>query len=620
MPRNRGTSRKGKPKKHERESGMGRALQRNKHMTPKSNVNLGIAASSVISVGLDSVKTKPTSILEIDDVTELCHQVKFSNKQFSIEREQFVILDTTVTCPKRKLGEEYWLLNLTIPRRPAWDKTTSIEELNQREQKIFLEWRRKIMLQEEEMRKTSHLFTVSPFEKNLEIWRQLWRVLEKSQVIVQIIDARNPMLFISDDLCRYAEELKKPCIFIINKSDFLTKWQRTVWHSYFQTKNISHFFFSAKHEQDKLDENKSFRGESVNEYPKSTDIVGLPEPLTREQLLHALEQFSETNHIYTRPCHGHRIQFGMVGFPNVGKSSVINVLVRSSASAHDTLRVGVASQPGKTKHFQTLPVPDKRIVLCDCPGLVFPSFLSSTADLIVSGVCSTAHIRDPLSVIEKICQKFSRNILEIFYSIHLPYTSFCGIQLSDRHGTKKSNIPPATAEEFLDTYCRTRSVLCAGSGVPDYHRASRVIVKDFVEGKLLFCHSPPLETWTEEKEDQYNEETQETLIISTEKLRKKLNTHFNKDINSNITMKKCNEDKVTRKHNSLRKQVKRRNKMKNSDPYGCQSQSRVDESIEFGEKIDWENGIFVNAGKYGRNNYTRPNYTGARAAVDFFSY
>ncbi len=42
-----------------------------------------------------------------------------------------------------------------------------------------------------------------------------------------------------------------------------------------------------------------------------------------------------------------RLMVGMVGYPNVGKSSVINVLCGRK-------RVGVASMPGKTKHFQTL--------------------------------------------------------------------------------------------------------------------------------------------------------------------------------------------------------------------------------------------------------------------------
>ena len=37
--------------------------------------------------------------------------------------------------------------------------------------------------------------TVTPYEKNLDFWRQLWRVIERSSVVVQIVDARNPLLF-----------------------------------------------------------------------------------------------------------------------------------------------------------------------------------------------------------------------------------------------------------------------------------------------------------------------------------------------------------------------------------------------------------------------------------------
>lgn len=37
------------------------------------------------------------------------------------------------------------------------------------------------------------LFT--PYEKNLDFWRQLWRVIERSDLIVQIVDARNPLMF-----------------------------------------------------------------------------------------------------------------------------------------------------------------------------------------------------------------------------------------------------------------------------------------------------------------------------------------------------------------------------------------------------------------------------------------
>lgn len=58
------------------------------------------------------------------------------------------------------------------------------------------------------------------------------------------------------------------------------------------------------------------------------------------------------------------VEIGLTGYPNVGKSSVINAVLGKK-------KVGVASMPGKTKHFQTLKLTDV-VTLCDCPGLVFP--------------------------------------------------------------------------------------------------------------------------------------------------------------------------------------------------------------------------------------------------------
>ncbi len=77
---------------------------------------------------------------------------------------------------------------------------------------------------------------------------------------------------------------------------------------------------------------------------------------------------------------------GTVGYPNVGKSSVINVLCGKKL-------VGVANRPGKTKHFQTLNLDDD-LVLCDCPGLVFPSFANSKAEMMTCGVLNIDTMRD----------------------------------------------------------------------------------------------------------------------------------------------------------------------------------------------------------------------------------
>jgi ribosome biogenesis GTPase A len=75
---------------------------------------------------------------------------------------------------------------------------------------------------------------LTPFERNLSVWRQLWRTLERSQLVVQIVDARNPLAFRCEDLEAYVSEVKageedhgtRKNLLLINKSDLLTQGQR----------------------------------------------------------------------------------------------------------------------------------------------------------------------------------------------------------------------------------------------------------------------------------------------------------------------------------------------------------------------------------------------------------
>lgn len=117
--------------------------------------------------------------------------------------------------------------------------------------------------------------------------------------------------------------------------------------------------------------------------------------------------------IFSHALNGNqRIVVGLVGYPNVGKSSTINALVGEK-------KVNVSATPGKTKHFQTI-VLTEEVTLCDCPGLVFPSFAVTKADMVVNGILPIDHLRECWSPSAIVAQQIPRYYLESVYGISLP--------------------------------------------------------------------------------------------------------------------------------------------------------------------------------------------------------
>merc|ERR1719225_2348343 len=90
------------------------------------------------------------------------------------------------------------------------------------------------------------------------------------------------------------------------------------------------------------------------------------------------------------------LTIGMIGHPNVGKSSLINSLMGRRV-------VSVSKTPGHTKHFQTIFI-NSKIRLCDCPGLVFPSLVPRPAQ-IVCGSYPISQTREPYSALLFLAQR-----------------------------------------------------------------------------------------------------------------------------------------------------------------------------------------------------------------------
>ena len=379
------------------------------------------------------------------------------------EHQNIKIIDPNVKSVERHLKSTEELLNgseaepLMIPRRPQWDESTTPEELNQLEYAVYLEWRRHLSLIQQ-----NDDIVITPFEKNIEFWRQLWRVVERSDVCVQILDARNPLIYLCPDLQKYVKEINenKSNIILLNKSDFLTENQRQIWAQYFDSLGMKALFFSAK-QQLELDDVSEEPEDTLQDYDWTKNSSKL---LGRNQLIEIFKSFRKEDQ-------RDAITIGLVGYPNVGKSSTINAIIQ-------TKKVSVSATPGKTKHFQTLEV-DNELTLCDCPGLVFPNVVSSKAEMIVNGILPIDELKEPIPPIAILTNRIPKYVFESIYSICLP-------KANDSEEEKQLT----TAEELLTTYGYSRGFMTQ-RGIPDLCRSARYILKDFVCGKLLYCFCPP---------------------------------------------------------------------------------------------------------------------------------
>ncbi|KAG5942970.1 hypothetical protein E4U53_007127 [Claviceps sorghi] len=402
---------------------------------------------------------------------------------------------------------------LTVPRRPKWDSTTTPQELDVSEREAFLSWRRGLAELEE-----NNDLLMTPFERNLEVWRQLWRVIERSDLIVQIVDARNPLLFRSEDLESYVKDIdpNKENLLLINKADMMTPAQRKAWAKYLKQAGISYKFFSAqlakemieaRDQEDGSEDDVSWRPSHDGKRPtgrhaslssEEDEDEGQDQDQDQDQeqdeeqigkecgnaLASGGEDedtqiltVDELENIFLQHAPkdagaDHKLQVGLVGYPNVGKSSTINALIGAK-------KVSVSSTPGKTKHFQTIHLSDN-VILCDCPGLVFPNFAFTKADLVCNGVLPIDQMREFNGPVGLVAQRVPKPFLEAIYGIHIKTRPL------EEGGT---GVP--TAEELLRAYATARGFATQGLGQPDIARASRYILKDYVNGKLLFVHPPP---------------------------------------------------------------------------------------------------------------------------------
>ncbi|XP_008204925.1 guanine nucleotide-binding protein-like 1 isoform X1 [Nasonia vitripennis] len=400
------------------------------------------------------------------------------------------------TIEQQEVSDDYFPTGLDMPKRPAWDFSMSKEELEAREQRYFTSYLKNI----------ESLANISYFELNLETWRQLWRVIEMSDILLIIVDIRYPVMMFPPYLYNYVtNDLGKEMILILNKVDLAPAALVVAWQEYFKTKYPKlHILVFTSFPVYNLRQNYSEEGEGLKSRRRKgklkmaaegaqkimetcKEIVGdkvdltswhekIQEEMHLEYDLDDLErkdnvviEKKDTSYFAHEKYKSGVLTVGCVGTPNVGKSSLINALMGKKV-------VSVSRTPGHTKHFQTIYL-TKNVCLCDCPGLVFPSTVPKQFQILM-GSFPIAQVREPYTTIKFMAER-----------VDLP--KLLKLQHQDNDDTW-------SAMDICDSWAAKRNYHTAKAARLDTYRAANSLLRMALEGKICVYAYPP--NWSKEKE------------------------------------------------------------------------------------------------------------------------
>ncbi|CAF2099599.1 unnamed protein product [Rotaria magnacalcarata] len=375
---------------------------------------------------------------------------------------------------------------LDMPVRPAWTYSMTKEQLEKQEQTYFNSYLDKIFANYEAN-------SLSYFEMNLETWRQLWRTIEICDIILMIVDVRFAVLHFSPALYDNVTRVNnKPLIIILNKIDLVPPSLVIAVKDYFSKKFPQlHILTYTSYPKDLSTTREDFDNYQVmarivrrkNYYAIGplalfeciSSIVGsridlsswkqhiqqcMNDEMIDNQLKHENIDVSPLTNINKTANH---ITLGFTGYPNVGKSSILNSIVGHKV-------VSVSRTPGHTKHFQTIHL-TPTVRLCDCPGLVFPSFVERPLQ-ILAGIYPIAQVQEPYTPVGYLAQ-------------WLPMIKLLKLDKLEQE------IPKYSAMDICEAWSIKRGFLTAKACRPDVYRAANHILRLALDGRINLYLRPP---------------------------------------------------------------------------------------------------------------------------------
>lgn len=256
--------------------------------------------------------------------------------------------------------------------------------------------------------------------------REIAEKINLIDIVFEVIDARIPNSSKNKEIDGMIQN--KPRLLIMTKKDLCDESVTLTWKQYYEKKGYQVVLTDLLHDQN------------------LTEILTITKKLAQEMNQKRLAKGLKSR----------KIRILVLGIPNVGKSTLINRLVKKRAT-------NVGNKPGITKQLEWIRV-NQEIELLDTPGILWPKIDNQEVALNLSAM--TAIKEEILNkeeiaiyIIQKLLQKYPDNLKERY-------------QLTD----EKDIIT------ILDTIGNHSGAI--HNGETDYEKVYNIILKDLREGRL----------------------------------------------------------------------------------------------------------------------------------------